>query len=168
MARWSDTTHYYMLEAQSDIDPSGQLVVAIYKRVDATATGLAYRASPTNAGDANEQIPIPGITGHTAGASYWLRFRGIGPTLLGKIWPGAGTEPDVWHMRVEDDTFTHGDIGLRSNRLAGNTNGSQDISYDSLTLNRSQAFTVASATPTGVTIPAGESVHVRDRGYYAH
>lgn len=46
--------------------------------------------------------------------SYTLRFRAVGNTLFGKVWPSNQAEPANWMLSITDTTFTAGNVGVRA------------------------------------------------------
>jgi hypothetical protein len=87
--RWTDSSDFYKLSLQA-------ADVQIIKRVagDETVLGQAPRMFST-------------------GTLYSFRFRAVGTMIMGKIWPGAMSEPSAWDVSVVDSSLSMGRCGLR-------------------------------------------------------
>lgn len=104
---------------------------------------------------------------HSAGNTWNIAARFFGTRLAAKAWRTVDTEPD-WQVTGEDDQITSGtELGCWSRRNTGNTNGSQNIDFDNLTVSNPQLFTVDAAPVNGIDPPngiaAGEEVHLYPR-----
>ncbi len=96
-------------------------------------------------------IPLPFT--HTAGATYGIRVAPIGSLHRCKVWQGTSTatEPSSFTVEIQDTTrLTAGYPILRNGRAAGNTNASLATTWDNLTFNNLQAFTVTRSQGVGV------------------
>jgi hypothetical protein len=80
---------------------------------------------------------------HTAGVQYSMRIAPIGTRHLIRVWQGATQPTGVWHVDLLDETRVGpGYLTFRSGRAVGNTNSPAVCSWDSITINNTQAFTV--------------------------
>jgi hypothetical protein len=108
-----------------------------------------YLFTPNN--DAIVDIPLT-LT-HTAGATYGIRVAPIGTLHRVRVWQGTSSanEPSAWSAEVQDSTrFTGGYSVVRGGRAVGNTNASLTLTWDNLTVNNVQAFTVTRSQGGGV------------------
>lgn len=86
-----------------------------------------------------------GLT-HVAGTFYRIRFQGRGSLLKARIWAVTATEPNVWHIWVEDTALTAAaNQGVRSVLATGNTDTNPVLSYDNFQALTPQLFTVERA-----------------------
>lgn len=99
-ARWVDVDNTYLLRVE--LATSQAINLTIRKRVAGVETQLA---SDTSTG-----------VSHSVTQRVNVRFRGIGSTLLGKIWNVGDDEPDEWNITLTSETsFTGaGNVGMRS------------------------------------------------------
>lgn len=129
----------------------GRLETRISVRVDGVETTIGNPAGTQST--------------YVGGTQVHVRSQAIGPMLAMKVWTGDDVEPSSWQVEVQDATFAGpGRVGLRSGLDAGWTGDVPFVfSYRDFRLNADmQTFTIAAATPEGVTVPAGTAVRVAD------
>lgn len=148
--RGSGSGDYY--EATVSVATTAVVTVVLGGRVDGTGFSIDSTTAPSN---------------HSAGNTWNIATRFFGTQLAAKAWRTVDTEPD-WQVSGEDDQITSGDeVGCWSRRNTGNTNGSQNIDFDNLSIANPQLFTVDAAAVNGIDPPggiaAGEEVHVYPR-----
>lgn len=113
----------------------------------------------------------------TAGATYWMRFRGVGTSLQGKVWLDGSGEPGTWGISGTSGTYTSGLVGFRDQAPANTTTSDfDDVTIDDLasstpvptfvqtigSATAQAAGTTLSVTFSGATKPqAGEWIIVR-------
>ncbi len=114
-------------------------VLGVYGRQ--TATNTCYRAR------ININVPSQGfaLLKTIAGTStvlvsmaftasintfYWVRFRGIGSTLLGKVWADGTSEPSTWTLTTSDTSITSaGNVGVCVNTVTSTDVAKYDSFY---------------------------------------
>ncbi|MGD6750996.1 hypothetical protein [Streptomyces sp. BH105] len=83
---------------------------------------------------------------HTAGSSYWVRFRVEGSTLSARFWKTGAPEPSLWHVTATDTDAgvpASGGVGLRSYISSTNTNTLPVVTpFDSFAVTDTQVFSV--------------------------
>jgi hypothetical protein len=90
MLRWVDNNQFY----KAGMDGS---IFRLYVRTSATtSTTLVKMNYPA-----------------TAGTSYSIRFRAVGTTFMGKVWPSASAEPAGWMLTATDNSIAVGVCGMR-------------------------------------------------------
>lgn len=137
-ARLTDASNYYL--AQISIATSGTVTLSIGKRVGGTLSTLASTTLTET---------------HSAGNTWNLGIRIIGPELAGKAWK---TTDSGWQVSATDTELTTGTrIAAGARRETGNTNGAQNIDWDNLAATNPQIFTVSATRVNGVdkTLAAG-------------
>lgn len=111
IGRFTDTNNYYYWRTrwtQTDL-----LEVAIVRVSGGVFTQLG--SSVFN--------PAQFSVGGTANGVVSMRVQAQGSMLRLKVWDTTvGEEPVTWTLTVSDTTFTAGQVGLRSELIAGNTN----------------------------------------------
>jgi hypothetical protein len=144
MARYTDTTHMYMVRAQ--VSHVGQTITLTLRKRNGAETQLGATATLSN---------------YVVGTYYTLRLSVIGSTISAKCWQRGTKEPDAWQIVATDTDLTAvGSVGVRS--LVGNgTTQTLPVtaSFDNFQVNNAQRFSVTRAM-NGVTKghSAGESV----------
>jgi streptogramin lyase len=87
--RWTNGNNWY----KAFIDGANLI---IQKRVNGSTSILA-------------QVPFSA----TAGTSYTIHFRVVGPTLTANVWASSGSEPTGWMATASDSSLTAGFCGMR-------------------------------------------------------
>jgi hypothetical protein len=105
-----------MLRAQPGLGHSNYYMARAEIAAGGAVTALLMKTSGTTLASA----VVPSLT-HSAATPLKIRAEAFGPHLRMRIWQGS-TEPTVWHVEVDDTTYTVGHIGLRSGIGTGNTN----------------------------------------------
>lgn len=98
--RLQDEENYYLFKLDHDFD-SGNAVLSLRLAIDdphSPATPLGTLAEEIVEGD--------------SGAEWWMRCVSIGSTLLGKVWLVGDSEPEQWHIAVEDSTWRAGRVAI--------------------------------------------------------
>lgn len=133
-----------------------------YRFVVGPNTGYSWRLVIEPAGTTRLNAFAPGVGTivdiplsftHTAGATYGIRVAPINALHRCKIWQGTSpaSEPSAWTVEIQDTTrLTAGYPILRNGRASGNTNASLTTTWDNLTFNNLQAFTVTRSQGAGV------------------
>jgi hypothetical protein len=145
MARYTDANNLYMLRVE--FTTANAINLDIRKRVAAVESSLGTYSST--------------IT-HVPGTFVRVRLQISGSTILAKIWPASGVEPQHWHVSVTDTSLTTSvSTGCRSIAASGNTNTNPQVRYDNLEVLNPQAFTVTRSV-NGVVKPqtAGTAVQL--------
>jgi hypothetical protein len=125
--RLVDSSNYY--EAQLSFATTGAVTLQLFQRVAGSG------ASITSA------ITLPDT--HSAGNSWLIEADASGTTISGKAWKSTGTEPGGYPLTVIDTDLTAGTrVGVLFRRETSNTNGSQNIDFDNVTVANPQTFTV--------------------------
>jgi hypothetical protein len=144
MARYTDTTHMYMVRAQ--VSHVGQTITLTLRKRNGAEVQLGATATLSN---------------YVVGTYYTMRLSVVGSTISAKCWQRGTQEPDAWQIVATDADLTAvGSVGCRS--LVGN-GSTQTLpvtaSFDNFQINNVQRFSVTRAM-NGVTKAhsAGESV----------
>lgn len=90
MLRWVDNNHFY----KAGMDGN---VFRLYVRTSATTSMTLVKMN----------YPA------TAGTSYSIRFRVVGTTFMGKVWPSGSAEPAAWMLTATDNSIAAGVCGMR-------------------------------------------------------
>jgi hypothetical protein len=144
MARYTDTTHMYMVRAQ--VSHVGQTITLTLRKRNGAEVQLGATATLSN---------------YVVGTYYTMRLSVIGSTISAKCWQRGTTEPGAWQIIATDTDLTAvGSVGVRS--LVGN-GSTQTLpvtaSFDNFAVNNSQRFAVTrSANGVTKSHAAGESI----------
>jgi hypothetical protein len=144
MARYTDTTHMYMVRAQ--VSHVGQTITLTLRKRNGAEIQLGATATLSN---------------YVVGTYYTMRLSVIGSTISAKCWQRGTAEPGAWQIIATDTDLTEvGAVGVRS--LVGNgTTQTLPVtaSFDNFAVNNSQRFAVTrSANGVIKSHAAGESV----------
>jgi len=143
MARWQDSSNFYMLHCPFNID--GTLTLELYNRVSGSF-GLLQRNSA--------YLPV------TTGVPIRLRLQCRGGMIKAKAWSTDGPEPFGWAVGGYDETFSSGLVGAQSVVMSNNTNALPvAVEFDNFEVRNIQDFEVTRSINTVVkSHNAGSSV----------
>jgi hypothetical protein len=119
------------------VDGNNMYMARLEVRADATVwASVVRRSSGVNTVIGTLQL----ATGYTAGQLWSLRLNITGSMLRLKAWLTANPEPTGWMLELSDATFTAAaTVGLRSERVTGNTNVGLVVLYDNFAVNTTAA-----------------------------
>jgi len=119
------------------VDGNNMYMARLEVRADATVwASVVRRSSGVNTVIGTLQL----ATGYTAGQLWSLRLNITGSMLRLKAWLTANPEPTGWMLELSDATFTAAaTVGLRSERVTGNTNVGLVVLYDNFAVNTTVA-----------------------------
>lgn len=120
MPRYIDSSNYIRVDARFQTDSN--VVIRLVEQVAGVANTLGTSST---------------ITAYTAASSWKLRYRLVGQVLQAKLWDPGGSEPDDWDITglVTDPALqVAGSIGTRSIFETSNSNGTQTVQFDNLTI----------------------------------
>lgn len=133
-ARLSDSSNYYT--ATLTIGTTGAATLTLSKRVAGSLTTVTSSIS---------------VGTHTAGATWNIALSVVGSTLLAKAWLTTQSDP-YWQTSGTDTSLTTGTrVGCLARRETGNTNGTQNIDWDNVSVPNPQKVTITSRSVNGVT-----------------
>ncbi|QDH92121.1 hypothetical protein PP629_gp16 [Streptomyces phage Dubu] len=168
VAATGDGVYAYFL-SRTDPTVARFYFARLYVSTTNLATLSLRKRTPTETLLATAPTSMP----HTAGSSYWVRFKVEGSALMARAWKEGSQEPDVWQVTATDTdplVPASGGIGLRSFIGSSNTNTLPvTVAFDDYSISDAQAFTVtrsvngvtkphAAATPVGLAFPAVASL----------
>jgi hypothetical protein len=113
-------------------DGNNMYMARLEVRTDATVWASVVRRS----GGVNTILGTLQIgTGYTANQLWSLRFNVTGSMLRLRAWLASNPEPTGWMLELSDATFTAAStVGLRSERVTGNTNTGLVVLYDNFSV----------------------------------
>lgn len=131
------------LELQAQYRNTASVTGYVARITISTAAAVRLQLFPPGSTDTIADIPLA-LT-HTAGVLYGMRILAVGTRHRIKVWQGV-TEPvgvTSWQLDIQDDTKLYsGWPVLRAGRAVGNTNAGAVATWDNVTFNGIQAFTV--------------------------
>lgn len=149
-----DGVYLYYL-ARTDAGVASYYFARLWVRTNGVVEISLRKRTPTETLLATSSTTLP----HTAGASYWVRFRVEGSTLSARFWKTGTPEPSAWHVTATDtDTGVpaSGGVGLRSYISSTNTNTLPVVTpFESFAVTDTQAFSVTRSR-NGVVKPHAE------------
>ncbi|WP_328465544.1 hypothetical protein OHA21_43865 [Actinoplanes sp. NBC_00393] len=124
--RYADTSNYYKVHTEFRL--GGGIGVKVARMLAGANSDLGENTST-------------GVT-YTSGTRIRSRVRAVGKTIQVRVWLESGTEPDVWHLQVDDDQVTGTGTGIFEWRVPGNTNpGSLTVTVDDFRMDVIRATT---------------------------
>ena len=133
---YADANHYYT--GRISFRPNGSVQTSIQTRTEGSG-GSSHdeTTEPVTVGEAGSHVP---------GQKWFIRAQMTSDGIVRcRIWKGGTTEPAVWHVSINDTTYTSGRIGLRAIVNSGATNLPVTFSFDD--------FQLISAAWVGAMIP---------------
>lgn len=149
LGRFIDPSNFYTCNIAFQTDGN------VFIELDKVEAGVGSQlASPVNKG------------AYLANDEFTVRFQTIGNELKVKLWAAADPEPAAWDIEATDSTFPDpGGVGIRTDRLTGNTNTDPIISYDDLEVLSTEAdFQVDGSVGTITGARAGAEIRQASLG----
>lgn len=125
--RLVDASNYY--EAQISISTAGAVSLFLNKRV--AGVGSVVVTGPVLADT------------HSAGNTWMLGIRCVGTQIEATAWKSTSTQPGGYLISTTDSSLTAGTrVGCLARRETSNTNGAQNIDFDTAAATNPQTLTV--------------------------
>jgi len=150
VGRYLDGSNYY--EATVSIATTGAATLNISRRVAGVGASVTSSVS---------------VGSHSAGNSWTVVLDVTGSALSARAWNAStGSDPGGWQTTGTDTSLTTGTLaGCGVRREGGNTNGTQNIDFDNVSVPNPQALGVTRAV-NGIVkaLPAGSVVQLWSTG----
>ena len=107
-------------------------------------------------------VAASSVATYAPGSIFNTRFEASGSTLRAKIWLAGAAEPDAWSLTTTDSTLSGGQIGLRAQRLAGNTNAGLTVPFELLAVTVNDDPSAITASTASLTLASNGKFWLRD------